>query len=235
MDGYSDLPRTGVGPLRTQPNGAALIGQFYAERNREIPIAFPVMSIGHARGNSLRIRDDRVAAVHVRIERDGPDYFLDVIADDTPTALNGRRLEAGGREVMVDGDILSLTDLEFRFARDRHQGVLGRLWVVAGVHRGKVFRVEGSEVHVGRATDNDVQFPDRSVSRHHCRIRESDGAWWIEDLASTNGTLLLGAPLEVAERLDHGVEVAAGFSRFVFQRGAQPLENIKLELTTPWN
>ncbi|UCF19351.1 MAG: FHA domain-containing protein [Gemmatimonadota bacterium] len=235
MDGYSGLPRTGVGPLRTQPNGAALIGQFYAERNREIPIAFPVMSIGHARGNSLRIRDDRVAAVHVRIERDGSEYILDVIADGTPTTLNGRLLTTGSREVLVDGNVLGLADLEFRFARDRHDGVLGRIWVVAGVHRGKVFRVERPEVNVGRATDNDVQFPDRSVSRHHCRIREREGTWWIEDLASTNGTLLLGAPLELAEQLDHGVEIAAGFSRFVFQRGAQPLENLELEPATPCN
>ncbi len=192
------------------------------------------MSVGRANANTLRIRDDRVAAHHVRIERENSRYVLEVTAANFRTTLNGAQLQMGERRPLNDGDMIGLADLEFRFINDR-SGVLSRLWVVAGVHRGKAFRIENPEVQIGRATDNDVQFPDRSVSRHHCKIRRRGETWWIEDLGSTNGTLVGGTPLRAAQQLNHGDEVVAGFSRFVFQEGDRPLVNLRLEPLPPCN
>jgi len=216
-------------------NGAALIGQFYAERNREYSLRVPVMSVGRAKANTLRIRDRRIAEHHIRIECEVSGYFLEVTTDDAPTILNGTMLRAGDRRILNDGDIIGLADLEFRFASDDRREVLCRLQVVGGVHTGKTFRIDSSETLIGRATDNDVQFPDRSVSRHHCRIRRSGEAWWIEDLDSTNGTLLRGAHVNAPQELEHGDEVVAGFSRFLFQVGDRPLLNINLEPALPCN
>lgn len=214
--------------------GAALIGQFYAERNREYPLLVPVLSVGRSSANSLRIPDERIAAQHVRIAREESSYVLEVTAADHPTSLNGTRLATGERRALTDGDLISLSDLDFRFVSTPTIPV-SRLWVVAGVHRGKIFRLDRSPFVVGRAADNDVQFPDRSVSRHHCRITLDDGAWWAEDLESTNGTYVGGAPAIWRTRLKHGDVVAAGFSRFVFQEGNEPLENITLAPSPPCN
>jgi pSer/pThr/pTyr-binding forkhead associated (FHA) protein len=74
-----------------------------------------------------------------------------------------------------------------------------------------------------------VQFPDRSVSRHHCLIRAEAGAWWIEDLDSTNGTLLRGAPVQAPMRLEHGDEVVTGLSRFIFLIGDRPAWSHQLQ------
>jgi pSer/pThr/pTyr-binding forkhead associated (FHA) protein len=193
------------------------------------------MSVGRAKANTLRIRDQRIAEHHVRIEREVSGYFLEVMTDDASTMLNGTVLRAGDRRILDDGDIIGLADLEFRFTSDDRREVLSRLQVVGGVHTGKTFRIDSCETLIGRATDNDVQFPDRSVSRHHCRIRRSGEAWWIEDLDSTNGTLLRGAPVDAPQKLQHGDEVVAGFSRFVFQVGDRPLVNINLEPALPCN
>lgn len=199
------------------------------------PLRAPVMSVGRARANTLRIRDSRVAAHHVRIERDDASFVLAVTTDDALTTLNGSELRSGDRRVLTEGDLIGLSDLVFRFTDDHGDGAIGRLWVVAGVHRGKVFRIDRPDCAIGRATDNDVQFPDRSVSRHHCRIHKNEQAWWIEDLESTNGTLLHGAPLQAPVRLQHGDEIVTGFSRFVFQEGDRPLVSLKLEPTPPCN
>jgi pSer/pThr/pTyr-binding forkhead associated (FHA) protein len=224
-----------VGELGAKSNGAALIGLFYAERNREYPIRMPVMSVGRASDNTLRIRDERIAAHHVRIERDGQSYVVEVAEEQALTTVNGLALRGGDRRKLDDGDLLCLSDLEFRFASDRRDGLLGRLWVVSGVHRGKIFRIDRSEVSIGRATDNDVQFPDQSVSRHHCRLQRTDAIWLIEDLGSTNGTLVDGAPLQSRPQLTHSTEITAGFSRFVFQEMDEPLVNLKLEPLPPCN
>ncbi|UCC74847.1 MAG: FHA domain-containing protein [Gemmatimonadota bacterium] len=199
------------------------------------PLRVPVLSVGRANANTLRISDSRIAAHHVRIEREDSHFVLEVTANDAPTTLNGSELQPGDRRTLSDGDLIGLADLVFRFTDDHGDGVLGRLWVVAGVHRGKVFRVDRADFSIGRATDNDVQFPDRSVSRHHCRIRRSERSWWIEDLESTNGTIVHGAPLSAPVRLEHGDEVVTGFSRFVFQEGDRPLVNLRLEPTPPCN
>ncbi len=199
------------------------------------PLRVPVMSVGRATANTLRIRDERVAAHHVRIERQETSFVLEVTADDAPTTLNGTELRLGERRTLSNGDRIGLADLEFRFTTDHGDGMLGRLWVVAGVHRGKTFRIDRPEFLIGRATDNDVQFPDRSVSRHHCRIRKSDQAWWIEDLESTNGTIVHGFPLQAPVRLEHGDEIVTGYSRFVFQEGDRPMVNLRLESIPPCN
>lgn len=216
-------------------NGAALIGQFYGERNREYPLRVPVVSIGRASANSLRIQDERIAAHHVRIAWAEASYVLEVTTDEAPTALNGTGLEAGDHRSLVDGDLISLSDFEFRFVAREGADVLSRLWVVSGVHRGKTFRIETPTASVGRAPDNDVQFPDRSVSRHHCRIHRDSETWWIEDLGSTNGTLMRAGPVSAAIPLRHGDEIAAGFSRFVFQEASKPLMNVNLEPLPPSN
>lgn len=217
-------------------HSAALIGQFYAERNREYPLRAAVMSVGRATANSLRIRDDRIAAHHVRIERQQDSRFvLEVTADDARTALNGTPLEAGERRSLTNGDLITLADFAFRFTSEVEVGVLGRMWVVGGVHRGKIFRIDRTEVLIGRATEADVQFPDRSVSRHHCKIKRNGETWWIEDLTSTNGTIVNGSLLARTGLLNHGDEVMAGLSRFVFQEGDRPLANLKLAPLPPRN
>ena len=223
------------GPLAAQSNGAALIGQFYAERNREYPLRVPVMSVGRDDANTLRIRDVRIAAHHVRIEREESRYVLEAIAEDARTTLNGAELRSGERRDLRNGDLIGLAELNFRFIDDHRDGLLSRLGVVAGVHRGKTFRIDNSEVSIGRAIENDVQFPDRSVSRQHCRIVRKERSWWIEDMESTNGTLIDGEPIEVRQELRHGNMIVTGFSKFVFQMEDRPLEDLKLEPPSPCN
>lgn len=52
-------------------------------------------------------------------------------------------------------------------------------------------------VTVGRTENNDVVFPDESVSRFHGYFREEAGGtrWTFTDAGSTNGTFVAGVPL----------------------------------------
>lgn len=200
---------------------AVLVGQFYGERNREYVLRGPVFSIGRSPDNTLRIPDSRVSDHQARIEEREGRWLLDVVGPGGRTTLNGSPVESGTPAELRPGDVISLADLEFRFARGG-DAVHGRLHVLAGVHRGKIFRVERPLVHLGRAEDNQIQFPDRSVSRRHCRIRLHDDDWWIEDLDTTNGTMLNGAPVGEAERLAGGDVVQIGLSRFRFRDVRNP-------------
>ena len=78
--------------------------------------------------------------------------------------------------------------------------------------------VDGAELTIGRATDNDLVAHDGRVSRHHGRIVGRRGTLIYMDLGSTNGSWVNGEPvtevvLGVGDRLEVGdtalvVEVA---------------------------
>jgi len=63
---------------------------------------------------------------------------------------------------------------------------------------------------VGRAPGSTVAIDDQFLSQNHARIRLSDGAWWIEDLGSTNGTSVNGVRLTGPSRVSVGDRIQLG-------------------------
>lgn len=55
-------------------------------------------------------------------------------------------------------------------------------------------------VVIGRSADADYSIAHDAISRRHCRLLFDDGAVWIEDLQSSNGTVLDGRRLEPGDR-----------------------------------
>ncbi|HSK84343.1 MAG TPA: DUF3662 and FHA domain-containing protein [Rubrobacter sp.] len=70
---------------------------------------------------------------------------------------------------------------------------------------------------VGRSQENDIVINDPNVSRRHARISRADNGFVVEDLGSTNGTLLDGAPID-RERIEGGDELTFGQSTVRFVR-----------------
>jgi predicted component of type VI protein secretion system len=70
---------------------------------------------------------------------------------------------------------------------------------------------------VGRSQENEILKHDPNVSRKHARISRADNGFVVEDLGSTNGTLLDGAPID-RERIEGGDELTFGQSTARFIR-----------------
>jgi len=68
---------------------------------------------------------------------------------------------------------------------------------------------------VGRESDNTLPIPEAAVSRHHTRVERREDGYWIEDLGSTNGTLVNGARVDRVRLANHDV-VRIGDSVFRF-------------------
>lgn len=67
---------------------------------------------------------------------------------------------------------------------------LAYLVQLAGDQPGKVFALHHNTIIIGRAADVDVSIVDGSVSTHHARIINGPHGFEIEDLDSTNGTMI---------------------------------------------
>ncbi|MEL6428886.1 MAG: FHA domain-containing protein [Planctomycetota bacterium] len=73
---------------------------------------------------------------------------------------------------------------------------------MTGRRSGEVLRFEESEVLIGRRSRNHVVLDgpeEQIVSGYHAKLTRIEGAWWIEDRGSTNGTRLNGQPLLKAQ------------------------------------
>jgi diguanylate cyclase (GGDEF)-like protein len=86
-----------------------------------------------------------------------------------------------------------------------------RLTVMTGTCAGHVASLdEKEEFAVGRAREADVRLDDQGVSRQHCRfIRNGDG-FLVEDLGSTNGTIVNGKRISRPTQLHAGDRVQLG-------------------------
>lgn len=80
----------------------------------------------------------------------------------------------------------------------------------AGASLGRIFPLLPGESIIGRAPDVQVTLLDGEVSRRHARITLGGGHVWLEDLGSTNGTLVNGEQARGVVALGAGDRVAIG-------------------------
>jgi FHA domain len=98
----------------------------------------------------------------------------------------------------------------------------GDSWLIAerggGLEQGERFDLIGG-LSIGRSRDADVQIDDRYASGIHARIFSRDERSYVEDMNSTNGTLLNDAQLKGEAELLDGDIVRIGDTEFRFEVG----------------
>lgn len=107
--------------------------------------------------------------------------------------------------------ILMGRDMKKRTTGEEEYSVL--LVVEAGENRslkkGTEIPLRG-EVTFGRKNDNTVVLSDPYVSSHHIRFFRNEGRYVVEDMGSTNGTLLNGEKLKMKTYLKDGDVISIG-------------------------
>ncbi len=75
-------------------------------------------------------------------------------------------------------------------------------------------------VRIGRGRTNDIQLAsDGEISRRHCLILRQRDSFYIEDMGSTNGTVVDGEPVSLAQLLpDAQIKLGESLFRFVFMQ-----------------
>jgi len=78
--------------------------------------------------------------------------------------------------------------------------------------------LKNRKVKIGRGPSNQVIIPDDTfTSRNHAWITFEDGEFWLEDLGSTNGTLLNGHPVVKRQVLSSGDKIRVGHTELTFE------------------
>jgi uncharacterized protein YraI len=97
-----------------------------------------------------------------------------------------------------------------------------KLRMQVGSSIGQVYTMVGDLLTIGRAQDNDVVLDDPQVSRYHAHLMRHGDEIIIEDLGSTNGTLVNGRRIAGPHVLQPSETIAVGASVFSVEGFAAP-------------
>ena len=145
------------------------------------------------------------AELQARLQKTGGKSVLeDVDVDKLAAILAGK---AAPPDEAEEGGLVSLEDL----------GAEGPALVVrsGGGRAGEHFVPQGERTTIGRSPDCDVFLDDVTVSRKHAVLVQKDGAFFIEDQGSLNGTFLNRHRIE-SGRLENGDELQIGKYKLSF-------------------
>lgn len=114
------------------------------------------------------------------------------------------------------------------FGSDRTMGAVPAgsydAWLVVlrggGLESGTRFDVFGG-VTLGRSSEADVPFTDRYASGLHARLYPRGDRYFLEDMNSTNGTLLDGGAVTSESELRDGSMIEIGDTAFRFELDRQ--------------
>jgi pSer/pThr/pTyr-binding forkhead associated (FHA) protein len=89
---------------------------------------------------------------------------------------------------------------------------MAKLHIIKGPLKGKTFDLEGETVFIGRSSRNDIQIKDVTISRKQIKIFKIGKKFLVEDLKSTNGTMINGELIEPGEgfEVDEGDSISIG-------------------------
>jgi len=69
---------------------------------------------------------------------------------------------------------------------------------------------------VGRSSDNDIVIRNPYVSKHHLKVSLDEDNYFVEDLKSSNGSMLNGNPLEDVSIIKNGDIIKVGEIELMF-------------------
>lgn len=110
---------------------------------------------------------------------------------------------------------------DIRAAARNPAAALGRLVVVASPGQpppGAVFPLDAVTT-IGRDLGSSVVLDDPYASAQHAVLTFRGRDWYVEDLGSTNGTFVGGAPVAGLAVVGYGDEVVIGETRLRLERG----------------
>lgn len=126
---------------------------------------------------------------------DGDEVFEDINADNGDAEIGNEDIL--GDESEPDNAETEGTEQESEEPGEPDEKV--RL-TLGGMNSDDVRIVEFSDkATLGRRSTNSVVISDNAVSGEHCRLTYSDGKVIVEDMGSTNGTILNGEKITVSE------------------------------------
>jgi pSer/pThr/pTyr-binding forkhead associated (FHA) protein len=207
------------------------------EPGRIFELTDDVVTIGRGRKNTIIIHDNEISREHCRLVRVLFDYEIVDLKSTNGTFLNGRPvgetstllfnkniIELGDSIVLEylttpDSSIFTpppgvlLAETESEQASDANKAAAGNFYLVVrrrSQFMPEVYLLDTPLVDIGRHFDNAICLSENQVSRFHMRLNRTSDGYVLEDLGSTNGTMVNGTRVKEPVILTPGDYITIG-------------------------
>jgi pSer/pThr/pTyr-binding forkhead associated (FHA) protein len=205
-----------------------------------------IATIGRSQDNHIHIPERTVSRHHATIEYRSGVFVLRDEGSANGVFVNEQRIN--GEYPLIHGDVVRLfgptltfeailADLDAAYAtqapdtREKTaeaplpaEMMYPYLSIASGDRMGDRIPIDKDEITFGRLISNakwDVPLPDHAVSRPHARIFSQDEDWFVEDLGSSNGTMVGGNFISRPIRLDDETIITMGETTIIFHNKPQ--------------
>ena len=169
--------------------------------------------IGRGSEADIRLADPLLSRTHARFEKGTAGWTIVDLGSVNGVAAQDERIAPGTEAPLRKGTRLRIGRNVFRFQEDEpgldvqrytHAASTGEdratervvdRGSLAWENLGKTWPLQGEEIRIGRAPDNDITIAAANVSAHHARLSFREGAWRIVDERSRHGVLVAGTKL----------------------------------------
>jgi hypothetical protein len=97
-------------------------------------------------------------------------------------------------------------------------GIASRLVITGGAKEGLEIPLPDEFLTIGRSSDSGLMIRDDYTSTNHARLIRSEKGWILEDLDSTNGTVLDGNRVSMPTLVPSNVPITIGTTTFELRR-----------------
>ncbi len=211
--------------LPVMPAVASLVFCRPGGRVECVPVSAGV-TVGRGEGCEVRFAErQEFSRRHFAVKPQEEEFIVEDLGSSNGTVVNGSGGKIQSRELR-DGDFIQAGGVDFLFVKPEADFLLSALPEVPRA-ASLVFCRPGGKIEcvalaggvvVGRGEDCGIRFEGRQeFSRRHFEVRREDGSFFLEDLGSSNGTLVNGIPGKVQRHeLRGGDFIQAGGVDFLF-------------------
>jgi pSer/pThr/pTyr-binding forkhead associated (FHA) protein len=195
-----------------------------------------VITVGRSTRCDWQVPGDEnlVSSIHLHIEKKGRQILIVDQESSNGTYLLSKKIKKHRLNI---GDKIKLGTCTISAREEPKSSIQHfepQLLAQSGKIRGKVYKVAEAGMMIGsQASESDLAIMDPMISRKHSHIRVSNGASWLKDLGSRNGTAVNNEPLEAGQErlLKNDDLISIAHVEFVYSDGKEvrgPASIIKL-------
>lgn len=194
----------------------------YDEKRIRLSEGEPIVVGRFGHGADIEINDGMASRRHAVVKMCEGMPFLQDAESANGVRLNDLIISPNEWIPLSDGDSFCVVDRHFKLEMDHGNEDLSAF-------REKI--IQKGVISIGRENTNEIQLEDSTVSRQHAIISHENGRFWLEDLKSTNGTLLNGNRITGKVEIFENDDILISLNKISLSEGVVDLRESKAAIS----
>ena len=162
----------------------------------EVPLTNRPVSLGRSDEADHPLPTKTASRIHAQVFPRERAWWVEDLGSSNGTLVNGNKIAKP--MPLVSGDEITVGDVKLTFEGEAPQlkgppdHLIARIVYQGDKSKPAVEALIRDRITIGRKPDNSLQIENKAISGNHCEIINKQGAYFLRDLGSSNGTYISG-------------------------------------------